>query len=275
MKDNIYKAVKKFENVGESAIHSTASTGIYQHLIDETNMVLAYHSVGGTGWGNITETTFREHIEFLSNNYNIVDLPKITNESKNKSISLTFDDAYKSFYTSVWPILKEYNVPATVFVIGETINSGNWHKTRNYVSKNDLLDLAKCPLVTIGSHTMSHPNLGFVTNESTAKYEILHSKNYISQELDLSVDRFAYPYGKYNNYTQKIAEDNYDIVVTMDGMCERINHSTSMVRIPRIESGVNCSALKYRVSDVGNIVGVPKISRKVKQIYNNSTNIEK
>lgn len=53
------------------------------------------------------------------------------------------------------------------------------------------------PLVTIGAHTNSHPNLKKLT-EQEAFAEMSHSKNLLEEKLKHSVEHFAYPFGTHN-----------------------------------------------------------------------------
>jgi peptidoglycan/xylan/chitin deacetylase (PgdA/CDA1 family) len=39
-------------------------------------------------------------------------------------IAITFDDGYRSVYTTALPILREYNIPATVYLTVETVETG-------------------------------------------------------------------------------------------------------------------------------------------------------
>ena len=53
------------------------------------------------------------------------------------------------------------------------------------------------PLVTIGAHTNSHPNLKKLT-EQEAFAEMRDSKNLLEEKLKHSVEHFAYPFGTHN-----------------------------------------------------------------------------
>ena len=59
---------------------------------------------------------------------------------------------------------------------------------------NDIIKLDRHPLITIGAHTHSHPNLARET-ETTAREEILNSKLLLERQLRHAVDHFAYPFG--------------------------------------------------------------------------------
>ena len=53
------------------------------------------------------------------------------------------------------------------------------------------------PLVTIGAHTNSHPNLKKLT-EQEAFDEMSYSKNLLEEKLKHSIEHFAYPFGTPN-----------------------------------------------------------------------------
>ena len=71
---------------------------------------------------------FDEQVRFLKKNYNIVSLNDVLDyytQGKKlppRSIVITVDDGYKSNWTLAYPVLKEYQVPATVFVATDFID---------------------------------------------------------------------------------------------------------------------------------------------------------
>lgn len=97
-------------------------------------VVLLYHRVetllDDYNYQAVTPDNFRTHINFLKNNYQIITPDEIYNdiETDEDRIVITFDDGYYDFYTNAMPILKEYNVPATLFVSTENIDKPfeNW-----------------------------------------------------------------------------------------------------------------------------------------------------
>jgi peptidoglycan/xylan/chitin deacetylase (PgdA/CDA1 family) len=65
--------------------------------------------------------TFRWQMELLADCFNVIPLYDAVMALENRSIppravSITFDDGYRSIYKFGLPILKEFNLPATVFV---------------------------------------------------------------------------------------------------------------------------------------------------------------
>lgn len=95
--------------------------------------IITYHNISDNYpmWLGINVDTlnFRKQIRFLKENYNIVNMEEAlklfeANKKHNNAIVITFDDAYKGFYTNVYPILCEYEVPATFFITVGPVNSG-------------------------------------------------------------------------------------------------------------------------------------------------------
>lgn len=68
-----------------------------------------------------TTLTVAEFIDAYNNKINI---PK-------KSVLLTFDDGFQSIKTIVSPLLKQYDMHATSFIIGSYIDRPQWHLTQD------------------------------------------------------------------------------------------------------------------------------------------------
>jgi len=105
------------------------------------------------------------------------------------SIVLTFDDGYEDFYTNAWPILKQHNWVATIYVItGKVGKPGymTWDQIRELHDNG----------IEIGAHTVNHIDLATATPERQSQ-EITQSKASLERVLGSSVTSFAYPSGRY------------------------------------------------------------------------------
>ncbi len=93
--------------------------------------VLMYHRVlkdpfdesHGTEAGiSISTSSFEKHIAYLAGNYTVMSARDYIQRLRRneplpkKSVVITFDDGWLDNYTYAYPILKEYKVPATIFV---------------------------------------------------------------------------------------------------------------------------------------------------------------
>ena len=83
----------------------------------------------------VEAATFDKQIRYLKENFEIKRLSDVS-DFRFKSFELdmpicilTFDDGWYDFYQTAFPILKKYNVPATVFLPTEYINSNRWFWT--------------------------------------------------------------------------------------------------------------------------------------------------
>lgn len=79
-----------------------------------------------------------------------------------KAILLTFDDGYKSLYTKVFPLLKQFNFPVVAAIVGswletpddELVAYGDQRLTRDqFVSWQELREMAQSGLVEVASHS--------------------------------------------------------------------------------------------------------------------------
>jgi len=114
------------------------------------------------------------------------------------SVAVTFDDGFENFLTEALPELELRKIPATVFVIADGMNRE--FGSEIYAEKLLSLEQVRClppDLVSIGSHTMSHPLLTFVEEEE-ARREIIDSRRKLETVLGHPVMQFSFPFGGFN-----------------------------------------------------------------------------
>jgi peptidoglycan/xylan/chitin deacetylase (PgdA/CDA1 family) len=118
-------------------------------------------------------------------------------------VAVTFDDAYQSVLQNAVPELVIKNIPATIFVIAGIIGrSPGWE---GYLEETMTLDqLKKLPadLITIGSHTITHPALPAIS-ELQARTELADSRTKLEELLKRKIALFSFPYGAFE---QKMIE---------------------------------------------------------------------
>jgi peptidoglycan/xylan/chitin deacetylase (PgdA/CDA1 family) len=113
--------------------------------------------------------------------------------------SLTFDDGMANNYEVALPILREYDIPATVYVtIGFIDGTSPWIAPGPHgamMSEPQLRDLAACGW-ELGAHTMTHADLSVLGYDACLQ-EIRDSKIALEEIGGTAVDTFAYPFGRY------------------------------------------------------------------------------
>ncbi len=85
-----------------------------------------------------------------------------------------------------------------------------------FLSWEDVVDMAQNPLVSIGSHTLSHAYLPCLPWKQ-AWFEIFRSKSLIEKKLNKRIDCFSFPYGACNPITLLLSKmAGYRHVFTTD-----------------------------------------------------------
>lgn len=114
---------------------------LWPRMYDDGNpIVLVYHRVLDTTNGSgefslpgviVSIDSFRKQIKYLSKNYRTVSLEQlVTMVKKGAKLQnlavVTFDDGWKDNYTNAYPVLLQYGVPATVFLVTDYIGTTRW-----------------------------------------------------------------------------------------------------------------------------------------------------
>ncbi len=225
------------------------------------NAVVMYHSVGQPGLsGNLTSAQFRRDVIHLVERYAVSDLPAVTSatESGPKRVALTFDDGFANFYENVLPVLREYRVPATLFVTTGFLDDrdADLLRSRHRLSRTDdrimltereLVELADEPLVTIGNHTRTHPHLSTAEDERI-RDEIIGARRLLTDRLGIDVTRFSYPYGDFDSRAVRTVRETHEIAVTMNlGLVEP---NPDPILLPRVGCDPELYRLAWNLSDL-------------------------
>jgi peptidoglycan/xylan/chitin deacetylase (PgdA/CDA1 family) len=151
---------------------------------------------------DISPQRFEEHLRWLGKRRKrVVTLRETLAAPKSENlIAITFDDGYQDNLTVALPLLEKYDLPMTLFVAANFIGKDD------YLKSEDLKFLASHPLVTIGSHTFSHPHLTRIS-EDEARFELLESKKILEEITEKTIDLLAYPYGDCNRMIERLSEE--------------------------------------------------------------------
>lgn len=106
-------------------------------------------------------------------------------------VTFTFDDAPKSVYQTAFPLLRRYNIPATLYVITDVVGTDHWYVTWDQIDK-----LSKAGW-EIGDHTNTHPHLTQL-NDADIISELNTSKQTLFQH-GYQASSFAPPFGDYSD----------------------------------------------------------------------------
>ena len=154
---------------------------------------------------NVRNEIFLEHLSEINNSkiefINFEKFKEIIKKNINKNyILLTIDDGFESFYKNAWPVLRNKNIPFVLFISTREVGKNG------YMSWNQIREIEKSDLVTIGNHSHSHEYLIDWENKKV-KNDLETSIKIFQKELKYSPEVFSYPFGEYSSSLKKIVSD--------------------------------------------------------------------
>lgn len=206
-------------------------------------VVVEYHHVSDTTpkSTSISPDHFIAHLDYLSRTgFKVVPLNQLAELVRqgealpDKTIAITFDDAYASVYTTAFPLLKKRGWPFTVFV-----NTDSVGQSKLFMNWDQLREMSKAG-ATIANHSVSHAHLVRRNNDETleqwrerVKSEILNAQQIIEQEIGSAPTIFAYPFGEYDTSTQSILrEQGYIAFGQQSGPLSPSDNPQALPRFP-------------------------------------------
>lgn len=210
--------------------------------------VLLYHRVAipkGTFLHNgytVTPEKFKKQMKFLyDKGYHTISLGDwldYCDDGKllpQKPVIITFDDGYQDNYTYAYPVLRQYQFTATIFLVADQIgNSNRWDTDYTQVpllTWDEINEMSHYG-ISFGSHTLTHQRLTRI-NPIMAQKEIGASKKILEARLTKSVEFIAYPNGDHNMEVRDLVRKNgyRGAVTTKRGMNRIADDRYSMNRI--------------------------------------------
>ena len=179
--------------------------------------ILMYHGVTDNTWGFtelfVSPSDMEQQIQYLvENGYDTITFEDWSHlEDFDKPVMLTFDDGYLDNYEELFPILKKYNVKATIFAITAAVDTDS--RTMTSAQTKEMADSG---LVSIQSHTFSHPFLSECT-EAELHEQMLWSKIQVAQMTGYEPFVLCYPSGDSNELVPQIAREYYSFGINMGG----------------------------------------------------------
>ncbi len=231
---------------------------------DNSAVAFMYHRFGEAKYPstNIKIEQFREHLEYLkANNYNVWHLSKIISHIKEKkemppkTVALTIDDAYISFYENGYPLLKEFGFAFSLMVSTNPIDA----KSKNYMSWSQMKEMQEYKAEFI-NHSIMHKYLIHKDKKSITD-EILKAQKRLQDELESSTNEnprlFSYPFGEYDERVEAILEEHNFFGITQTSGA--IGFDTDLRKIPRFPMAEAYASMDSFITKL-NTIPMPIIS---------------
>lgn len=208
---------------------------------------LTYHSVGDVQTPTaftVSRGDFDAQMRMLAEERRAVSLDDVRSFAAGRGLPtpgraaclVTIDDGFVSMLTEILPTLERWNIPAVCFVTASLIGEVRDEATERYLTWDELRELAKSPLITIGSHADTHRSLGLMS-DADARVEARRSKERLEDALGAPVRSFAYPFGTradFSPYTERaLADAGYDIA--FNSMHGAIRPGMDPISLPRVK----------------------------------------
>lgn len=169
--------------------------------------ILAYHSISTERvdpW-TVSPQQLEAHLQYLhDHHFKVCSLSELVNrleccENVTRCVCLTFDDGFVDFRSTTLPILQEWDVPATVYIVTGKVNGrsdwSHYASQRPLMSLHDLEMIATAPIeITVGSHSVTHQRLSMLSAEQV-RNELTTSLDWLKKHLSVIEAHLAYPYG--------------------------------------------------------------------------------
>ncbi len=211
--------------------------------------VLCYHNIAMTpGSMNMTPERFEAELKWLKDNgFTVVPLKEVVKYLQGtrdtlptKSIVITVDDGWQSAYTYIFPLVKKYKIPVTLFIYPETISQG-----KHAMTWEELKEMQATGLFDIQGHTYSHPNfkqakrrLSPANYEKLVTKELVNSKKILEEKMGKEITLLAWPFGIYDSYLEQQAKNaGYVMAFSIDArVANKNNRATAQPRFMILQS---------------------------------------
>ncbi len=226
----------------------------------------------------VSPTLFVRHLDWLKNQgYQFVSLGQVIQARQGgpalpeKAVLITFDDGYRSVYTQALPILKLFQAPAVIAVVGQWMDSqdtlrmdGQTVARERLLSWAELKAMADSGLVEVASHShdlhqgvVGNPQGNRQAAATTRRYlgkgqyekeedyrrrvsaDLRRSSQRIKQEIGRAPRAMVWPYGRYNASSQAAAQAaGLSVGLTLDDGANTPATPLSSLRRVLVERGM-------------------------------------
>jgi len=232
------------------------------HLSSFATVILQYHHVSETtpASTSISPAQFAKHMQYLEDhNFKVIALSTLMNTIKqqqtlpDKSVVITFDDAYLDILTNGKPILDKHGFPFTIFINPGIVEQNS----AQYLSWQQLKAMADDGVI-IANHGMEHDSLARTPDGMTQQAwlaknteSLLRAEDLIAEKTGQSWRYFAYPYGEYSPEIQQwVLANDFVAFSQQSGAVGLATDITSIPRFPASQPYDQLSSLRDKLNSL-------------------------
>lgn len=228
----MYKHIKKKDSCYIQRLKKAARINLFC-LLPSTTVLMFHHIDDGCinikSGCKLSKESFLSILDSGIDFISMEEYAKFDFSAKNSCV-ITFDDALSDVFRVAYPELKKRRIPFTVFVITDFLNDDG------YISDSELLEMAADPLVTIGSHGVTHEVLSGMSEEKQL-LELLQSKEILQNLIGKEVHYFAYSHGLFDKTSLNILKEKscYRLAFVAGGGVTNRFSSADHYILPRVD----------------------------------------
>jgi peptidoglycan/xylan/chitin deacetylase (PgdA/CDA1 family) len=252
---------------------------LFRHSTEAGFHYLIYHRISGDSRFDVDLSLplFRRQLEFLARSRQVTSYDEALKALDSgqpvnrKAFVLTFDDGYEDFYTHVFPLLRNLNLPAILFVTTGFVETGIPYPILHHDSPDarpvnwDMLgEMVGSGLVTVGAHTHTHPIMTKIP-ETQVEEELAKPLEIFRKRLGINVQHFAYPKALWNPKVEVLVAQHYTSAVICNESKATPAHFNPY-RIPRIPIRRSDGWLFFLAKTQGWLEGEEALYKKLHQL---------
>ncbi len=186
--------------------------------------VLIFHHVSPDldYYTNTPPAIFRSQIAALADEFEFLTVREahrafLSGEPADRRVVLTFDDGYKDNFLFALPVLKDFGIKATFFILPEFAGRMNeWNQKCGYRTPHlswHEVDALLAEGHEIASHGLLHAPFTQLSLPEVER-ELRVSKKMIQERIGVPPSSFSFPYGMTNREVSGLAAAHYDVALS-------------------------------------------------------------
>ena len=241
--------IKRIRSVTNILGRHSSKLANFKNASDKQRAILMYHGVSNShAYNCVLKGQFEKQLEWVSAHYEIIALSDLVLRLREQTpierdqLAVTFDDGYLNFMESALPVLREREIPATLFVPAAKVGGVNdWDAGQPGYEELKLMDFSQLrslpgDLIEIGSHGLHHRRLDNLSTEELTE-ELSGSCRLLEQKLQREIRLLSLPYGIHCDRHRRageetVAEHTYQAVCS--SLWGRFNRIEDLYALRRI-----------------------------------------
>jgi len=199
------------------------------HSIDDKGSVISYSP---RHFARLLEALAKKQIPVL-------DLDNLLAPDTRHGVAITFDDGMRSVYRHALPVIRDFGVPAHLFLTTGAVDSATpWPRDamdgHTFEMLNwDEIGALQAAGVSVECHTRTHPDMRTLS-EAQMQEECEQADELIGTRLGRRPAYFAYPFGYHNRRVRDFARQRYRGTVTTE--LRPLGRHMDSAALPRLDT---------------------------------------